>query len=177
MASIKPAMLSWTFLHDVKVLLFLTARLGLRETDGKAKPSFAAFRELGGGKARAVLPAAAAATPGSVVPKSAVSKASQEPAQFAVFTAKKDGSDVKILISGPEQEMSHPRVSADRTRVVLTQYTKRGKDGKATEEQGYEGTEIRILNLDGTGLETIIPAKPGIVAANGCWSPDGKSLI
>lgn len=176
LASIKPAMLSWTFLHDVKVLLFFTARLGLRETGGQPKPSFAAFRELGGGKAGAVAPVAAAA-PGNAMPRSAVTRASRAPAQFAVFTARKDGSDVSILISNSEQEMSHPRVSPDRTRVVLTQYTKRGKDGKATEEQGYEGTEIRILNLDGSGLETIIPAKPGIVAANGCWSPDGKSLI
>ncbi len=176
LGTLKPAMLSWSFLHDVKVLLFFTAKLGLIDADGKPKPAYVAFRDLGGERASRSAPAALAAAPRSAT-RSAASVASQVPATFAVFTARNDGGDVKVLISNPEQEMSHPRVSPDRTRIVLTRYTKRGKDGKATEEQGYEGTEILILNLDGSGQETIIPAKPGIVAANGCWSPDGKSLI
>lgn len=188
MGPAKPAMLAWTFLHDVKILRIFTARLGLINPEGKPKPAFAAFRDLSndrpsGSMAAATPTPAAAAAPATAtaarpgVARSQVSKASQEPAEFAIFTAKKDGSDVKILISSASKEMSHPRVSPDRSRIVLTRYNKRGKDGKATEEQGYEETEILTLNLDGTGLETIIPPKPGVVAANGGWTPDGKSLI
>lgn len=172
-ATIKPAMVAWTFLHDVKVLVFFTARLGLFDANGKAKPALAAWREL----AKDRPPAQASTSAAAPVARSATSVAGREPAQFAVFSARKDGSNLKILISDPDREMSHPRVSPDRTRVVITRYTRRGKDGKATEEQGYEGTEILVMNLDGSGLETILPAKSGIVTANGCWAPDGKSLI
>lgn len=174
-ASAKPAMLAWTFLHDVKVLVFFTARLGLAGADGKPKPALAAFRALGNDRP-AQLAVEASAGPARVA-RSAAAVASREPAQFAVFTSKKDGSDLKILLSNPDQEMSHPRVSPDRSRVVITRYTKRGRDGKATEEQGYEGTEILLMDLDGSGLETIIPAKSGVVSANGGWTPDGKALI
>nr|WP_295786433.1 hypothetical protein [Rhodoferax sp.] len=174
-ASAKPAMLAWTFLHDVKVLVFFTARLGLADPDGKPKPSMAAFRALGNDRPTPVA-ANAAAAPARMA-RSSATVASREPAQFAVFTSKKDGSDLKILISNPDQEMSHPRVSPDRSRVVITRYTKRGRDGKATEAQGYEGTEILLMNLDGSNLETIIPAKPSVVSANGGWTPEGRSLI
>jgi hypothetical protein len=60
-ASLKPAMVAWTFLHDVKVLLFFTARLGLIGFDGKAKPALAAWRELSTDR-----PVAAAAATGPV---------------------------------------------------------------------------------------------------------------
>ena len=107
----------------------------------------------------------------------ALTPENRKPDQFSLFTVRKDGSDLQILISDPEREMTHPRVSPDRTRVVFTRYNRRGKDGKATEAQGYEETEILLMRLDGTELETIIPPKAGVIAANGCWTPDGKALI
>jgi Tol biopolymer transport system component len=176
--SLKPSMLAWTFLHDVRILKIFVGRLGLLTSDGKPKPALAAWRALAAGDRPAVASSAApAATALPRLPRSASTTASRDPAQFAVFTARKDGSDLKILISDPEREMSHPRVSPDRNRVVITRYTRRGKDGKATEEQGYEGTEILVMNLDGSGLEVVVPARQGIVAANGCWTPDGKALM
>ena len=39
-------------------------------------------------------------------------------------------------------------------------------DSKLTEGQGYDYTELMVVNLEGTGLETIIPPKPGVIAAN-----------
>ena len=173
MGGLKPSMLVWSFLHDVKVLVF-TLRSGLIETDGKPKPAFAAFRDISGaGPARvaASLPAAGGS------PRSRLAQASTKPAHFGVYTARLDGSGMTPLITSDDQEMTHSRVSPDGKQVVITRYNRKGKDGKATEEKGYEDTEIIIMNLDGSGLETIVPGKPGIITANGCWTPDGKSLI
>lgn len=171
MANSRPSMVAWSFLHDVKVLIF-TFRAGLISADGKAKPAFAAFRDLSADRAPAVAAGSAA-----TAPRSAVGRASTKASHFGIYTARLDGTEMTPLMTSDDREMTHPRVSPDGKRVVLTRYNRKGKDGKATEEQGYEDTEILVVNLDGSGLETIIPAKPGIIAANGCWSPDGKSLI
>lgn len=173
LGGLRPTAVVWGFLHDVKVLIF-TLRSGLLEADGKPKPAFAAFRDLGSAKPAAV---AAAAPAAGGAPRARLAKASQEPAHFGIYTARLDGSGMTPVMTSDDQEMTHPRVSPDGRRIVLTRYNRKGKDGKATEEKGYEDTEIMIVNLDGTGLETIVPGKPGIINANGCWTPDGKSLI
>ncbi len=173
MAGAKPTMLAWSFLHDLKVLIF-TFRSGLLDTGGKAKPAFAAFRDLSGDRAPALAASSASAAP---APRSAIARASTTATHFGIYTARLDGTEMTPLMTSDTQEMTHPRVSPDGKRVVLTRYNRKGKDGKATEEQGYEDTEVLVVNLDGTGLETIIPFKPGIIAANGLWTPDGKSLI
>lgn len=168
-AGLSPSMLVWGFLHDVKILIF-TLRMGLLTADGQPKPAFEAYRGLGGAR-----PAPAAAMP--VATRSKAEPASRRPAHFGIYTARLDGSDYQPLLTSDDREMTHGRVSPEGKRVVLTRYNKRGKDGKATEEQGYEETEVMVMNIDGSGLETIIPAKPGVIAANGCWTPDGRSLI
>jgi len=170
---LEPSMLAWTFLHDVRILIF-NIRAGLITQDGKPKPAYAAFREISNDrspllKAGAVVPASAT--------RSAASTASRAPAHFGIYTARLDGSDVQAVMTSPDREMTHPRVSPDGKRLVLTRYNNRGKYGRATEEQGYDNTEIMVVNLDSTGLETIVPPKPGVMAANGAWTPDGQSLI
>ena len=171
-AGLNPAMLSWSFLHDVNILVVFRVKSGLIQADGKPKPAFAAFQALGGER-----PAAATLAAGTRGVRSPVRTAAREPAHFSIQMVRLDGSDLTILISSPNQEMTHPRVSPDGKRIVITRYNKRGRDGLAKEEGGYEDTEILVMNLDGTGLETIIPARPGIIAANGTWAPDGKSLL
>lgn len=166
LVGVKPSMVLWNFLHDVKVLIF-TARLGLITANGKQKPAFAAFRDLGGQRPA---PFAAAAGPSK-------ERVKQTPDRYVIATARLDGSDYRIVYSRPDKDMTHARVSPDGSRIVFTGYHKRGKDGLANEDSGYENTEIAILNLDGTGLETIIAPKPGIIAANGDWTPDGKSIF
>jgi Tol biopolymer transport system component len=170
---VNPAMLAWTFLYDAKVLIF-TVRAGLINLDGRPKPGFAAFKEISNDR-----PAGGAKVEASEAasPRSGTSTASRDPAHFGIYTARLDGSDVQTVMTSPDREMTHPRIAPDGRRLVLTRYNNRGRDGKATEEQGYDNTEIMIVNLDGTGLETIIPAKAGVIAANGAWSPDGGSLI
>jgi Tol biopolymer transport system component len=166
LAPLAPTMVAWTFLHDVKVLVF-TVRKGLISTDGTPKPAFAAFGALGGGR-----PAQAAAES-----RPAARSKGATPGYFTIYTARLDGTDLTPIISSPDREMTHPRVSPDGKRLVLTGYNARDKEGRATEEQGYEYTEIMVLDLDGTGLEVVVQPKPGVVAANGDWTPDGKGII
>lgn len=173
LGSVQPAMLAWTFLHDVKILIF-TVRNGLISPDGKEKPAFAAFKDISTDHAPAL---AQSAAPAAIAPRAARSEASKTPALFGIYTARLDGSDVQTIMTSADRELTHPRVSPDGSRIVLTRYNNRGADGKATEAQGYENTEIMILNLDGSGLETVIAPKPGVIASNGCWTPDGKGLI
>ncbi len=166
LAGVKPAMLTWNFLHDVKVFVF-TARLGLLTTSGKAKPAWAEFRALGGPRA----------TPRAAVAGPSRERVKQTPDRFVIATARLDGSDYRIIYARPDKDMTHARVSPDGRRIVFTGYNRRGKEGLATEDSGYENTEVAILNLDGTGLETIVAPKPGVIASNGDWTPDGKAIF
>ncbi|CAN5169532.1 hypothetical protein BH11PSE9_BH11PSE9_20440 [soil metagenome] len=174
MASLNPSLLAWTFLHDVKVLVF-TIRAGLLSADGKPKPALAAFRDLGSGRQVAAAPKEA--PPPTSQPRAKPEPASRAPALFGVYTARLDGSDVQTIVTSPDHEMTHPRISPDGKKIVITRYNARDKHGKATEDTGYEETEIMVLDMDGGGLETIVPPKPGVMSANGCWTPDGKALI
>ena len=173
MGGLRPSMLVWNFLHDVKVLIF-TFRSGLLDAEGGPSrlsgPSGTWAGRCGSGRGRGRLRGLI----GAAIP---AREASREPAHFGIYTARLDGSEMTPVMTSDDQEMTHPRVSPDGTRIALTRYNRKGKDGKATEEKGYEDTEIMVVNLDGTGLETILPGKPGVITANGLWSPDGKSLI
>ncbi len=175
MASLRPSIVAWTFLHDVRVLRVFTVRAGLIRPDGQQKPSFAAFRAITQDRVSA---RAETATPAQTnAPRSAPAAASREPAHFGIYTARLNGTDVRTIATSADREMTHPRISPDGKRITFTRYNNRGRDGKATEDGGYENTEIMVMNLDGTGLETVVPPKRGVVAANGCWTPDSKALI
>lgn len=175
MGSLKPSMVAWTFLHDVRVLMLFTIRAGLVATNGKPKPAFTAFRDIR--QYRVPATAASAVFAPTSAPRQKPSVANQEPAHFGIYTARLNGSDVRAIITSPDREMTHPRISPDGKRITFTRYNNRGKDGKSIEDHGYDNTEVMIVNLDGTGLETIIPPKRGVIASNGCWTPDGKSII
>lgn len=95
---------------------------------------------------------------------------------FGIYVASRGGAGFALVTGTDDREMTHPRVSPDLRRVVFTRYTVRGSDGRATEAQGYEGTEVVMVNVDGTGLKTLVAAKAGIINANASWSPDGKSV-
>lgn len=101
----------------------------------------------------------------------------KDPEYFGIYTSTLAGGQMKLIISDPQQEMTHARVSPDHKKIVFTRYNKRNFKGLALETGGYQQTEIMLVNIDGTGLETLVPARKGQVAANASWSPDGKSII
>jgi Tol biopolymer transport system component len=100
----------------------------------------------------------------------------RDPHLFGIYTATLDGKDVKLIISDPSQQMTHARVSPDKKRITFTRYNKKGLNGLAEVKNGPAFTEIMVVNMDGTGLQTIVPPKRGVIASNSSWTPDGKGL-
>jgi Tol biopolymer transport system component len=96
---------------------------------------------------------------------------------FGIYSSRLDGSQVKLLIADPHREMNHARVSPDGKVITFTRYNEFGANGFASEDRGYAKTEIMLLNSDGSGLQTLVPGKPGICNGNGNFSADGKSVI
>ena len=99
------------------------------------------------------------------------------PDLFGLYISNLAGKNVTAVITSAWQQMTHPRVSPDKQWVTFTRYRETIFGGLAMEKNGYEFTEIMLVRLDGSGLKTIVPAKPGIINSNSSWSPDGKSLI
>jgi len=98
--------------------------------------------------------------------------------RFAIFISTLDGSSFKKLLTDSYREMNHVRVSPDGKWITFTRFTKKKLSGLAEEKGGnYEGTEILIMSLNGSKIETIVPARKGRVAANSYWTPDGKGLL
>jgi Tol biopolymer transport system component len=159
---LNPCIVCWDILHDVEVSGQVVT-LGLLRENGEAKPAFKIFKDF-------------ALTFAEAAPAPEAAK-SQKPNLFNIFTAELDGDNVVLLISDDKREMTHARVSPDKTRVTFTRYNHVGGDGTAKEDYGYAETEIMLVNMDGSGLETIVPPKKDTLAANSCWAPDGKSLI
>jgi Tol biopolymer transport system component len=95
---------------------------------------------------------------------------------YGIYTCTLDGKNVKPVITDSYREMNHARVSPDKKWVTFTRFnTVRG--GLAEEKHGYKNTEIMIVRLDGTGLESLTPPQKDIVSVNSYWAPDGKSII
>lgn len=96
---------------------------------------------------------------------------------YGIYTSAMDGRNMKAVVYDSYREINHARVSPDGKWITFTRYNKKGLNGRATEENGYKESEIMLVRTDGTGLESIVPAKKGVIAANSYWTPDGKGLI
>src|SRR5262249_8858427 len=96
---------------------------------------------------------------------------------FGIYTSDLSGGHVQTVVADPQRELTHPRVSHDGQWITFTRYNDVGADGFARETSGYADTEIMIVRVDGTGLQTIVAPKPGVVAANSSWLPDDKGLV
>jgi Tol biopolymer transport system component len=156
-------MIVWNFLHDVKILIF-TARAGLIESDGKAKPAFDAF-------------ARGSRTEAPSAPPPTVTDGSGKGDLFGIFTATVSGKDVHQVVGSSWQQMTHPRVSPDGKLITFTRYREKNRDGVAIEKDGYANTEIMLMRVDGTQVETLVPAKKGVLNCNSTWTEDGESLV
>lgn len=100
------------------------------------------------------------------------------PDLFGIYTSTVDGRDMKMIISDPYRQMTHARISPDKQWITFTRFNKRGRNGLAEERNRiYMETEIMIVRMDGTDLQSIVLPRQRIVSANSYWMPDGKGLI
>ena len=67
-----------------------------------------------------------------------------DPQLFGIYTASLAGGDARLVVASSWQEMTHARVSPDHNWIAFTRYNDTGWDGLATEERGYDETEIVI---------------------------------
>jgi len=99
------------------------------------------------------------------------------PDRFGIYMSTTSGENMRALIHDSLREMNHARLSPDKSMITFTRYNVNWPDRESREEQTYDETEIMVMRRDGTGLESLVPPKKGIMAANGYWTPDGKSVI
>ena len=101
-----------------------------------------------------------------------------DPEMFGILTSRLDGGDLKRILSDPIREINHARVSPDKKWITFTRYNHFGRNGLAKEDpDGYAETEIMLARLDGSGLESLVPPRKGMVAANGQWTDDGSAIL
>jgi Tol biopolymer transport system component len=112
-----------------------------------------------------------------VVIISCASPGPKDPNQFGIFISHLDGTDVRRILSDPSREINHARVSPDKQWITFTRYNKKNFSGLAKEENGYEDSEIMLARIDGSNLQTLVPTRKGMIAANGYWTEDGKSIL
>lgn len=105
------------------------------------------------------------------------SQANNAPDRFGIYVSTLSGKEIKLVIGSPNQQMTHPRVAPDGKWIAFTRYTKNNWAGVAIEKNGYQGTEIMLIRPDGSELQTIVPAKKGVLNCNSSWTSDSKSLI
>lgn len=103
--------------------------------------------------------------------------AGKDPQRYGLYSSRLDGGDVRLLVADAKQQMTHIRVSPDRQWFTYTRYHRFGISGVAEEEGGYEQTEVLIARMDGSGVQSIILPKKGILNCNSSWTPDGKGLM
>ena len=108
---------------------------------------------------------------------SVVQAAEYDPYRFGIYTARLDGSGFKRIIAHSTKQMTHARVSPNGKWITFTRYNWKGPDGLAQEKNGYVQTSIMIARIDGTGVQTVVPPRRGVIAANSSWTPDGRGLI
>lgn len=89
--------------------------------------------------------------------------------KYSLLLANLDGSDIQVIRTSNFQEMTHPRVSADKDWVAYTAYTKRDAQGCASITRGYINTEIRAVRMDGSMDKAVIPFKSGQFTSNSYW--------
>lgn len=101
----------------------------------------------------------------------------EAPGRFGIYTVSLRGGDLKPIATDSFREINHARVSPDKQWITFTRYNKRSLNGLAEEIGGYRETEIMLMRLDGSDMTSLTDTREFQMAANGYWSPDGKSII
>lgn len=126
--------------------------------------------------ALAVVSVAVATTSGLSAP---IPEASRQVASdmFTIYTSTLAGNGQTLIASDPRREINHAHISPDGLHVAFTRYNTYNTSGFALETNGYQKTEIVVCAANGANCVAVIPARPGIIAANASWTPDGKGLL
>lgn len=96
---------------------------------------------------------------------------------FGVYTSTLGGGEATLLTSDAWRELNRARVSPDGEWIVLTRFNKRDWTSSGRERFSMEQSEILRMRADGSGLETLIPARKGYANYNARWTPDGRALL
>jgi hypothetical protein len=89
--------------------------------------------------------------------------------KYSLLVADIDGSNVSLIKTSTYQDMTHPRVSNDKNWVAYTTYHDLNSEGCATVDQGYLNTEIKAIQISGTGDKTIVSPVSGELNSNNYW--------
>ena len=89
--------------------------------------------------------------------------------KFSLLAADLDGANVSVVRTSTYQEMTHPRVSADKTWVAYTAYNDLDSHDCASLAKGYFNTEIRAVKIAGTDDKRVISPTPGEFNSNSYW--------
>lgn len=85
---------------------------------------------------------------------------------FSLMVADIDGSNMSIIQTHSNKDMTHPRVSGDKNWVMYTTYNKFDRHGCGEPSGGYFKTELRAVRMDGTQDKNIIGPKYGHFHSN-----------
>lgn len=97
---------------------------------------------------------------------------------FAIYTSTIEGKDLTCIVSDPERELNHVRVSPDGKMITFTRFNKKKLFSKlAEEDNGYTDTEIMTANIDGTDIKSRTRRGVFLINVNSYWTPDGKALV
>jgi hypothetical protein len=166
--------LVWPILHDIPAGDSPLTSLGLYTTNGQPKPAAERFRLLGG---RALTKAPDQKRIGADVTPQREASRREASDKFAIYSSALAGDGQSLIASDPDREINHAHLSPDRSHVAFTRYNVRNSDGVALETNSYFQTEIMVCDANGNECEVVIPPRPGIVAANASWTPDGWGLL
>lgn len=89
--------------------------------------------------------------------------------KYSLLLANLDGTEVKVVRTSNYQEMTHPRVSADKNWVAYTAYNDLDSQGCANLTVGYLNTEIRAVQVSGASDKRIIAPLSGQFNSNSYW--------
>ena len=84
----------------------------------------------------------------------------------AIFTVRSNGHDLRQITPWELDAGDGPDISPDGTRVLF----------RFPEHQGFEGTNLATMNLDGTGLLQLTTTAPGERMLSASYSPDGARI-
>ncbi len=95
--------------------------------------------------------------------------------KFNLVTANLDGSNLAVIAIDSYREMTHPRITFDKTWVAYTRYNTVDAGSGCAEEKspnGYYNTEIRATRMDGSVVVGLTTPDPSRFSSNNYWIKD-----